>query len=135
MKRRTGRSRLRVVSEMNLTPMMDLTFLLLITFIITFPMLEQGIPVNLPKGRADSLESQARSTVVTVDAEGRIYLGEEQMDAGTLERRLAQIVAETPDAPVLVRGDEKVAYGAVVTVLKITHRLGISRMALVTRED
>jgi len=135
MKRRTGRSRLRIVSEMNLTPMMDLTFLLLITFIITFPMLEQGIPVNLPKGRADALESQAQSTVVSVDAEGRIYLGEEQMDAATLEQRLAQIVAAAPNTPVLVRGDEKVMYGAVVTVLKITHRLGITRMALVTRED
>jgi len=132
---RLSRSTVRSISEMNLTPMMDLTFLLLITFIITFPLIEQGIPVNLPKGKTADLGPQAKSTSISVDFEGRIYLNEEIVTSETLEMRLGETVAAQPETHVLVRGDERVAYGSVVTVLKIIHRLGITRMALVTREE
>lgn len=132
---RLSRSTVRSISEMNLTPMMDLTFLLLITFIITFPLIEQGIPVNLPKGQAESLEPQAKSTSISVDEEGRIFLNEEVVTPESLETRLGATIATEPETRVLVRGDERVAYGSVVTVLKIVHRLGITRMALVTREE
>lgn len=135
MGKRLSRSTVRAVSEMNLTSMMDLTFLLLITFIITFPMMEQGIPLNLPKGKAQDLGSQAKSTAISVDREGRIYLGEEVVTAETLEFRLGEQLAAEPEMHVLVRGDEVVPYGNVVTVLKIVHRLGITKLALVTREE
>jgi len=135
MSRRLNRSTVRPLSEMNLTSMMDLTFLLLITFIITFPLIEQGIPLKLPAGKAQDLGSQAKSAVVSVDQEGRIFWGEEAVTPETLEFRLVEQMREKPDTHLLVRGDEAVAYGHIVGVLKIAHRLGISRLALVTREE
>ncbi len=134
MRRRASTSSVRSISEMNLTPMMDLTFLLLITFIITFPLIEQGIPVNLPRARTTDLGPQPQAASVSVDREGRIYYNDEIVTPETLEQRLAEAIAALPDTQVLVRGDEEVAYGSVVTVLRIIHRLGITRMALVTRE-
>lgn len=135
MGNRLSRSTVRSISEMNLTPMMDLTFLLLITFIITFPLLEQGIPVRLPKGKAATLDSLVDVQSVSVDAEGRLFLNDEIVDPAALEQRLADALATQPDLQVLVRGDDRVPYGRVVSVLQIVHRLGISRMALVTREE
>ena len=73
MARKTPQTSLKAISEINLTPLMDLTFILLITFIITFPLIEQGIAVNLPKGKAKELTDEEARTV-TVDAEGAIYL-------------------------------------------------------------
>lgn len=135
MGNRLARSTVRPLNEMNLTSMMDLTFLLLITFIITFPLIEQGIPLNLPKGKAQDLGPQAKSTAISVDREGRIYLGEDVVTPETLEYRLGEQVKAAPETHVLVRGDELVPYGNVVTVLKIVHRLGITKLALVTREE
>lgn len=135
MSKRSSSARLRPINEMNLTSMMDLTFLLLITFIITFPLIEQGIPVKLPQGKADTLEPKAESLTVSIDEEGRVFIGEEIVSPEILEMRLSRHTAEHPDAHVLVRGDERAAYGSIVGVLKIIHRLGITRMALITRED
>ena len=74
---------------MNLTAMSDLTFLLLITFIITFPMIEQGIPVKLPKGKSRQMDAQKKTSSVTVDEEGRVYLGDALVDYDGLARELA----------------------------------------------
>jgi biopolymer transport protein TolR len=134
MSKRLSRSTVRSISEMNLTSMMDLTFLLLITFIITFPMLEQGIPVNLPRGKAATLDAQSGVRTVSIDAEGRIFLDNDIVAEEALEQQLAEAAASRPDLQVLVRGDRQIAYGRVVTVLQVIHRLGITRMALVTRE-
>lgn len=135
MEGRRKRSTLRPIGEMNLTPMMDLTFLLLITFIITFPLIEQGIPVKLPAGKAQDLGPQAKSIAITIDKEGRIFMDSVIVDAETLEQRLSEEHGNNPELKVLIRGDESANYGSVVTVLKIVHDLKITKMALVTKEQ
>ena len=134
--RRTRASSLEPKAEMNLTSMMDLTFLLLITFIITFPLIEQGLPVNLPKDKSKALDSREHSVSVTVNAAGDVFFDQDPVpvDAESLERRLSAAVASDPDTFVFVRGDEAVSYGKVVEVLKLVTRLGITRMTLVTQE-
>lgn len=134
MSKRLSRSTVRSISEMNLTSMMDLTFLLLITFIITFPMLEQGIPINLPDAKSSMIDTQSESMTVSVDAEGRVFIDNDIVEEGTLETRLRDALAARPDLQVLVRGDRKIAYERVIAVLRVVHGLGIKRMALVTRE-
>ena len=134
--RRARQSSIKPMAEMNLTSMMDLTFLLLITFIITFPLIEQGLPVKLPKDKARALDTREHSVSVTVNASGEVFFERDAtpLDPESLERRLTAALSADPDMFVFVRGDESVAYGKIVEVLKLVNRLGITRMTLVTQE-
>ena len=129
-------SSIKPMAEMNLTSMMDLTFLLLITFIITFPLIEQGLPVNLPKDKAKQLDSRDHSVSVTINAKGDVFFERDEtpLDAESLERRLTAALSADPETFVFVRGDEAASYGKIVEVLKLVNRLGIKRMTLVTQE-
>lgn len=122
------------VSEINLTPLIDLSFILLVTFIITFPMIEQGIFVNLPKGKAKSME-QEKGKSVTVDKDGQIYLEDRKLSLGEFRDSMTQIVKSNPSVMVMVRADESIRYGKVVEVVKVLHDLKVSRLALVTKGD
>ncbi len=131
---RRHRTTLRSMSDMNLTPMMDLTFLLLITFIITFPLIEQGIPVNLPSGKTQVLEADDKPAVVSVDKEGRIFLGVEPLTLEGLEQRLKIMLAENQDLRITLRGDADVNYGAIVAVARMATSIGIKKMSMATQE-
>ena len=134
MARRTALSRNRIISEINMTPLIDLTFLLLITFIITFPLIEQGIPVRLPKGKASELD-QANTFTITLNDKAEIFFDEVPTGAEALAAELKATAAENPDVTILVRADEEIAYGKVVAVLRLMHDADISRMALVTSPE
>jgi len=132
--RRTILSRNRIISEINMTPLIDLTFLLLITFIITFPLIEQGIPVRLPKGKASELD-QANTFTITLNDKAEIFFDEVPTGEEALAAELKAKAAENPDVTILVRADEEIAYGKVVAVLRLMHDANISRMALVTSPE
>jgi biopolymer transport protein TolR len=134
MARHTPLTSLKQLSEINLTPLMDLTFILLITFIITFPLIEQGIPVNLPKGESSELAPE-ESRTITIDGDGMLYLDNVGISREALSARLTELIRFSPRLTVLVRGDESIPYGQVVEVLKVLHAAGITRMALVTQPD
>ena len=119
------------MSDPNMTPLIDLTFLLLITFIITFPMLEQGISIKLPRGKTEKIE-QNKSQSITVALDGKVYFNNREISAGELEAELRQLAEQDPQPPVLVRCDERVEYGVLMKTLKLLHACKISRMALVT---
>jgi len=132
--RKTPLTSLKQISEINLTPLMDLTFILLITFIITFPLIEQGIPIDLPKGKAEELEAD-RARTISLDKEGELYLDDSPVTLELLAVRMSELKRASPDAMVLVRADERLRYGRVVDVLKLLHETQIARMALVTEAD
>lgn len=134
MKGPARRRPLRAIGEINMTPLIDLTFILLITFIITFPLIEQGVPVNLPAGRAEPLDS-SDVAILSVDREGRIFLDREPVTEEALASFMAARVADDPDAPVYIRGDEALNYGRIVEVLRLLKKARVRRMALVTREE
>jgi biopolymer transport protein ExbD len=98
------------------------------------PALEQGISVRLPQGRTDTLPNK-KANVVTLDAEGKVYLNNRAVSLDDLERTLGNMAADEPDISVLVRGDERLAYGKVIDVMKILYKVKITRMALVTLSD
>jgi biopolymer transport protein TolR len=132
--RKTPLTSLKQISEINLTPLMDLTFILLITFIITFPLIEQGIPVQLPQARANPLEpDQAQS--ITIDRDGSLFLDEVPITEETLNAQMHALGAGASETTIMVRADERVQYAVVVKVLRILHGAGITRMALVTQEE
>ena len=134
MARRTSIKPLREINEINMTPLIDLTFLLLITFIITMPLLEQGIPINLPKGKARDID-QTKSRVITVDAEGRLYLDNLSIGLQQLGDEMKSVAASEPEVTVMVRADEKLAYGKVVEVMRVLSDAQVTRLALVTTPD
>jgi len=122
------------LNEINMTPLIDLTFILLITFIITMPAMEQGISIRLPQGSTDILP-QKKSNVVTVDAEGNMFLNNRSIIIDDLDNTLGNMAADNPDLAVLVRGDERLEYGQIIRVMKILYKHKITRMALVTLAD
>ena len=117
-----------------MTPLMDLTFLLLITFIITYPLMEQGIPVNLPQGKANQLSAD-KALTITIDREGQVFLDSNQIESGQLAVSVRAFASSDPTVTVLVRADSDVRYAAVVDVLKILHDAKITKMALVTQAE
>jgi biopolymer transport protein ExbD len=134
MARRTSMLALQEIKEINMTPLIDLTFLLLITFIITFPLLEQGIYVNLPRGKADDLDQRQMRTI-TLDIEGHLYLDRQPIEREALAAEMTDMGRADPETIVMVRADEKIAYGRLVEILNILREAKIARMALVTSPD
>ncbi len=134
MSRRTTIVALNEIKEINLTPLIDLTFLLLITFIITFPLIEQGIPVNLPRGQAQDLPERQTRTI-TIDTKGLLFLDKQSIEKDALATEMNALGAADPDVTVMVRADEGVAYGKVAEVLRILHAAKIARLALVHQSD
>ncbi len=132
--RRNRKRSARQINEINMTPLIDLTFLLLITFIITMPAMEQGISVKLPQGRTDVLPKK-ESNVVTIDATGNIYFNNKPVNIEDLDRTLGGMAVDNPDLAVLVRGDERLEYGQIISIMKILYKHKITRMALVTLAD
>jgi biopolymer transport protein TolR len=132
--RKTPLTSLKQISEINLTPLMDLTFILLITFIITFPLIEQGIPIQLPQAKAQPLASDEAQSI-TIDRDGALFLDEVPVSEDDLKAQMHALGAGASETTIMVRADERVQYAVVVRVLKILHGAGVTRMALVTQED
>lgn len=134
MGRRTSLVSLNQISDINMTPLMDLTFILLITFIITFPLIEQGIAINLPKGKAaDMSDSVSRSISLNLDKQ--LYLDEVPVSKDELLASMSEIGLNEPDTTIYVRADRKLPYGEVVEIMRVLHEANITRMALVTAAE
>jgi biopolymer transport protein TolR len=127
-KRKTSLIAIREVSDINLTPMMDLTFILLITFIITFPMIEQGISVQLPKSKASEIKNKDKAPIVSIDLNGNLFLDDRPLSKDDL----AQIMQDHPPELVYVRADTTVNYGRVAEVAALLQTAKVKTMSLVT---
>lgn len=122
-------------AAVDMTSLIDLTFLLLVTFIVTLPALEQGISIMLPQAKTDQLPTKdKKANVVTVDKDNKIFFKDKPVTLEELEATLMKMAAEDPDVPVLVRGDERLDYGSVMNVVKVVYKCKVRRMALVTVE-
>ena len=134
MARRTSLVSLNQISDINMTPLMDLTFILLITFIITFPLIEQGIAINLPKGKAADMQN-AVSRSISLNLDNQLYLDDVPVSKEELLESMGEIGLNEPDTTIYVRADRKLPYGDVVEVMRILHEANITRMALVTEAE
>ena len=119
--------------EINITPMLDLAYVLLIIFIIMTTASVQGIKVNLPKASAAPSLAKPSTKAITVTAEGRIFLDAYPVTLDELETMLRNHKAVKPDFPVVVKGDAQVQYEKVVEVLDLLGRLEISQLGRVTQ--
>ena len=135
---RIGRHRGRIggpKASIDMNSLIDLTFLLLVTFMLTIPALEQGISIMLPRAKTDTLPTKnAKANVITIDVNHRVFMNNVPMTLDDLKADLEAKVAADPDVPVHVRGDERLEYGAVMDVVKIVYGCHVRKMALVTQE-
>jgi len=119
--------------QLNVTPLMDLAWNLLIVFIIMATATVQGISVALPKASASPSLAKAKTRAVTITSDGKIYLDTDVVSARDLESRLRQLRAADPALPVVVKGDAQVPYERVIEVLDIVKRVEINQVGLVTQ--
>lgn len=126
------RERYRPMSEINVTPFVDVMLVLLVVFMVTAPLLTVGVPIDLPKTAAPTLEGQDEPLEITVDAEGVIYLQETATELDELVPRLVAITGRQPDTRIFVRGDAAITYGRVMQVMGTITVAGFTRVALIT---
>lgn len=122
----------RVMADINVTPLVDVMLVLLIIFMVTAPMLTQGVDVNLPQASAKALRSDEERLVLTVDANSRIFIGKQPVEFNRLSPVLKQIVSQRADRQVYFRADRSVPYGFVVKVIAEVRNSGIEKLGMVT---
>jgi biopolymer transport protein TolR len=122
-----------VLADINVTPLVDVMLVLLIIFMITAPMLHQGIEVALPKAEADAMQLKIDDPIVlSINRDGIVYIQEEPVHPTQLIERLLPLVEARQGETVFLKGDRDVPYGSVVEVLDILHRGGIEQIGMVT---
>jgi len=124
----------KAYDEINITPMLDLAYVLLVIFILMTTASVAGTKVNLPKASSVATPlAKPRTKAITINNEGKVFLDTVPVTLAELEQRLAQIKAQTPDFPVVIRGDSATQYQAVMDVLDVVGRLGINQVGLATK--
>ena len=130
-----GRTRTPPMSEINVTPMVDVMLVLLIVFMVTAPLLTVGVQIDLPKTKAKILPGQDEPLSITIDAQGQVFLQDTEIDIEGLVPRLRAITANNPDVRIFVRGDASVDYGRVMEVMGTVNAAGYKKVALVTQQQ
>ena len=123
-----------VYDQINVTPLLDLAYVLLIVFIIMTTATVQGIKVNLPKASTQPSLGENKTKAISITADGTIYLDTYPVTLPELENMLRQLKATTPDLPVIIKADASIPYQRVVDVLDLVGRLEISQLGLVTQK-
>ena len=122
----------RPMSEINVTPMVDVMLVLLVVFMITAPLLTVGVPVDLPKTKSSIIVGEDEPLVVTLNAKDKLFLQDTEVALDKLVARLTAITENRKETRVFVRGDRKIAYGKIMEVMGLINRAGFDRVALIT---
>lgn len=122
----------RLMSDINVTPFVDVMLVLLIIFMVTAPMMLQGVDVTLPEATAKPLMSQKENLVVTIDQDQRIHINDFEVEIDFLGDKLAKILENRPDREVYFKGDQAVPYGVAVRVLAEIKNAGVTKIGMVT---
>ena len=123
-----------VYDQINVTPLLDLAYVLLIIFIILTTATVQGIKVNLPKASSQPSLAENKTKAISITADGTIYLDTFPVSMPELENLLRQYKSQTPDLPVIIKADSSIPYQRVVDVLDLVGRLEITQLGLVTQK-
>lgn len=121
--------------DINITPMLDLAYVLLVIFIIMTTATVQGIKVNLPKASQTPPLAKPKTKAITIDNKGQIYLDTYPVSLSELESRLRSFKSITPDLPVVIKGDAQIQYEKVIEVMDLCGRLDITQLGLVTQKQ
>jgi biopolymer transport protein TolR len=128
---RSARRSPRLVSEINVTPFVDVMLVLLVIFMVTAPLLTAGVDVDLPKTQAAQTTGQDEPLVVSMNAQKKLFLQETELDRDALIARLKAVTANKPDQRIFVRGDKGLPYGDIMEVMGALSAAGFSKVSLV----
>ncbi len=129
-----GRGRYRPLAEINVTPLVDVMLVLLIIFMVTAPLMTSGVDVDLPKTDAKPLNSDSQPLTVTINAEGKIYLQDTEVELPDLVAKLQAVSQNNAERRIFVRGDRAVSYGLVMQVMGTITQGGFSKVALLAEQ-
>src|SRR5579863_2012598 len=129
--RDNGRGRHRPMADINVTPLVDVTLVLLVVFMVTAPLLTVGVPVDLPQTAAPPINEPKEPTVITVNKEGEIFIQDSSVPIDSLVAKLQAITGSNPDAVLYVRGDKDINYGKVLEVMSLISNAGFRKVSLV----
>ena len=136
MRRFSDRPTLHTLTEINITPLLDLAFVLLIIFIITTPLMEKSVNLEVPtSGEANQSVDSSTMQTIGIDRENVITLNDEIVDLSTLESRLISLHEKKPEAPVIVRPDKSLTVQQLVSVMDVLQRAKISKVGVATRSE
>ena len=121
------------MSEINVTPMVDVMLVLLIIFMVAAPLMTTGVPVQLPKTTAAKVAQSQKPLEVSIDKDGMPYIAKDGFTPDTILPRLKQLKAENPDQVVLVRGDRDVPYGKIMEVMGLVGQAGFTKVSLIAQ--
>lgn len=133
--RRRRRARPRAMSEINVTPFVDVMLVLLIIFMVAAPLLVVGVPIDLPETSASALESEEEPITVSITADGQVFLQETEVTLDALLSTLEAIAVEGVETRIFVRGDRGTDYGTIMQVMARISGAGYQRLGLVTAEE
>ncbi len=122
----------RAMSEINITPMVDVMLVLLVIFMVTAPLLTSGIPLNLPKASGKSFTSDEHTLNVSVDADGKYYIGESEVDEAAIIPKLMAMTKNNQDLDVVISGDKDASYGRVIVLMAKLKSAGFTKVGLKT---
>lgn len=129
----TGFKKKEVLSQINVTPFVDVMLVLLIIFMVTVPMMQEGLEVNLPVVKANALSVEEEPIIITITDEGKLFINKNKITLSGLGRKLIAIYSRKKDKMVLIRADEKVPYGFVIKTMAEIRKAGIQRVGMVTK--
>ncbi len=121
-----------LISGINVTPLVDVMLVLLVIFMITSPMIQQGVAVDLPQATTAPLDAEESSLVVSVTGDGKVYLNDNPVELSVLGQRLSAVMKERPLQVVYLRADRAVSYGEVVSVVAAVKAAGVERLGMIT---
>lgn len=127
-----GKPDRRLMSQINVTPLVDVMLVLLIIFMVTAPMMKEGIDVNLPRVEATSISTDDEPLIITIDKNRRIFLNDKLFRPAELKEKLAAIHLATSDKTVLLRADETVPYGYIMSTMADIRKAGIEKVGMMT---
>jgi biopolymer transport protein TolR len=130
----SGRIRYTPMSEINVTPMVDVMLVLLVIFMVAAPLLTVGVPVELPQTKAPAITEQKEPLVITVNSEGKLFLQNGTVGDDELIPRLQAITKNNPQADIYVRGDRTISYGRVMEVMGMVSAAGFTKVSLITEQ-
>jgi biopolymer transport protein TolR len=131
MGKRLNGARYRPMSDINVTPLVDVMLVLLVVFMVTAPLLTVGVPVDLPQTQAPPINEPKEPTVITVNKDGQLFIQEAEVPIDNLVAKLQAITNSNPDAVLYVRGDKDINYGKVLEVMSLISNAGFHKVSLV----
>jgi biopolymer transport protein TolR len=120
------------LSEINVTPMVDVMLVLLVIFMVTAPLIQQGVKVNLPQTKAAPVEAKEKKVVLSIDRSKHVFIGDAEVALNELEEKLKSNAKVQQDKEVYLHADRDLAYGVVVEVMAAAHRAGIDNVGMIT---